>query len=176
MKVIQLYKQPKKGLRTFLSSGTLVLLGIWLLISDKTDTQSITIGWLAVVFFGLAFLLGIFSMLDRRPQIILSEEGIWDRSSRQPRISWEQIVGAYPSGIFDQKFVALKLDGTFLMSRRPYRWSKNLNNITRVQEVNLMLSDLKVRQETMVSFIEEIIAIRKNQRAEIIERYFGIQS
>lgn len=101
-------------------------------------------GWLCTFFFGLGIPVALFQTFDRRPQIIITENGIWDRTTKQDEIKWGQIKGAYPLDIFKQKFVSLVVDDTFVLKRNLYKWAAKLNEETGAQKVNLRLANLKL--------------------------------
>jgi hypothetical protein len=66
-------------------------------------------------------------MVDRRPQIRISENGIWDRTIKQDQIGWHQIKSAYPLDIFKQKLVSFDLDDSIRMKNKPAKWAFKAN-------------------------------------------------
>jgi len=110
----KLYKTTLKGLKIFALTIPFVVIGIWMITkADGSLTDRIT-GWFVTLFFGLGIPVGLFQLLDRRPQIIINENGIWDRTTNQDEVKWEQIQGAYPLDIYGQKFISLVVDDTFV--------------------------------------------------------------
>lgn len=87
MKEIKLYKSPWRAIKLLLLSSVFVFGGIWLITS--TDSPK-WLGWMSIGFFGLGYPVGLFQLLDRRPQIIINELGIWDRTTKQDTINWER--------------------------------------------------------------------------------------
>jgi hypothetical protein len=122
---IKLYKTPWKALKLILLTMPFVAGGVWM-ISDKPENIW---GWMAVCFFGFGIPIGLFHIFDRRPQIIIDEEGIWDRTIKQDKINWRQIHGAYPIDINGQHFVSLILDDTFIFKKNVYKWALKINEI-----------------------------------------------
>lgn len=116
--------------------------------------------------------MGFFQIFDRRPQIIITENGIWYRTTKQDEVKWEQIKGAYPLDIYKQKFVSLVVDNTFVMKKDLYKWASKLNKAIGAQKINLMLSQLKIDEKKMTEFICEIIKTEKKNRNKVIKKYF----
>ena len=77
MTEVKLYKTTLKGLKIFALTIPFVIIGIWMIIKDESS------GWLITLFFGLGIPVGLSQLFDRRPQIIINENGIWDRTKNQ---------------------------------------------------------------------------------------------
>lgn len=172
MTEIKLYKRPLKGLKIFALTIPFVVIGIWMINKEQIGTTNYIMGWLCTCFFGLGIPVGIFQTFDRRPQIIITENGIWDRTTKQDEIKWEQIKGAYPLDMYKQKFVSIIVDDTFELKKDLYKWTAKLNEAIGAQKVNLLISQLKIDEHTMTKFINEIIATEKENRPNIIKKYF----
>ncbi len=172
MTEIKLYKRSLKGLKIFALTIPFVVIGIWMINKEPIGTTNYIMGWLCTCFFGLGIPVGLFQTFDIRPQIIITENGIWDRTTKQDEIKWEQIKGAYPLDIYKQKFVSLVVDDTFVLKRNLYKWAARLNKAIGAQKVNLLISQLKIDEQTMTKFINEIIETEKENRHSIIKNYF----
>ena len=140
---------------------------------DSDEMVYYIVGWLCICFFGLGIPIGFFQVFDRRPQIIINENGIWDRTTKQNEINWEQIESAYPLDIHGQKFVCLVLYDTFEMKKSLYKWAVKLNEDIGAQKVNLLMSQLRIDEHEMTKFIEAIITTEKQNRQTIIKKYFN---
>ena len=103
MPELKLYKTASKGLKIIALSLPICAIAVWSLLNGATETTDYIMEWFGASFFGLATLVGIFHSVDRRPQIIINENGIWDRTTNQDEIKWEQIKDSYPLDIFNQK-------------------------------------------------------------------------
>ncbi|MFN0292662.1 STM3941 family protein [Pedobacter helvus] len=169
---IKLYKRPLKALKIFALTTPFVATGIWMINKEPVGTTNYIMGWFSTCFFGLGIPVGLFQLLDRRPQVIINENGIWDRTTKQDVIKWEQIESAYPLDIYKQKFVCLVLDETFEMKKNLYKWAAKLNEGIGAQKVNLMVSQLKIDEHKMTKFINEIVKTEKQNRQTIIKKYF----
>ena len=172
MTEIKLYKRPLKGLKVFALTIPFVAIGIWMINKEPVGTTNYIMGWISTCFFGLGIPVGLFQTFDRRPQIIITENGIWDRTTKQEEIKWEQIQEAYPLDIYKQKFVSLVIDDTFVLKKNLYKWAAKLNEEIGAQKVNLLISQLKIDEQKMTNFINEIIATEKKNRQGIIKKYF----
>ena len=172
MTQIKLYKQPFKGLKIFALSIPFVSIGIWIINKEIFGTMDYIMGWLCTGFFGLGIPVGLFQAFDRRPQIIITINGIWDRTTNEDEIKWEQITNAYPLDIFKQKFVCIKLANTFVLKKNLNKLASKLNDVVGAQKVNLLVSQLKIDENKMTSFIKEMITVEKDKRVVIIKKYF----
>lgn len=88
-------------------------------------------------FFGLAIPLILFNLLDNRPQIIINVEGIWDRTLKQDLIKWEQIINFCLLNIYNQIFISIKVDKTFVYKNKFYKWATKLNNLVGAENLKL---------------------------------------
>ncbi len=144
-----------------------VLLGIWLLPKEPL------IGWSCIGFFGLAYPLGIYNLIDKKPMIIINEVGIYDRSANRDFINWELIHDAYPINISGQKFICLIIDEKFKPSRKKgviYKSAVKLNEAIGAQELNIHLGQIKKIDEIkLTEFILEMSKADKNTKTELIK-------
>ena len=53
------------------------------------------VGYLIAALFALGYPVGIYHLLDRRPQIMINEIGIFDRRTYKDFINWDVIQRAY---------------------------------------------------------------------------------
>ncbi len=142
---------------------------------EQKGTFDYFMGWFAILFFGLGILLGIFIIFDRKPQIIISENGIWDRSLKQEQINWEQIKETYPIDINNQKFISIVVDQTFEFKKKQYKWIGNLNKFIGVQRLNLNLSQIKIDEVIVSELLNKIINSEKNERLNHIRMFSSSQ-
>ena len=137
---IKLYKSPFKGLKLIALAISFVAIGIWMIMKEPYGTNDYILGWISISFFGLCIPLGLFNMFDKRPQIIITENGILDRTNNQDEIKWEQIKSACTLEIYKQKFISLLVDETFILKKKQFRWAAKINEVIGAQKVNLNLS------------------------------------
>jgi hypothetical protein len=143
-----------------------------MIFEKPVNSADYIIAWFSTSFFGLGIPIGLFQTFDRRPQIIINENGIWDRTTKQNEIKWEQIESAYPLEIYKQKFICLVLDGTFKSKKKLYNWAAKMTEEIGAQKVNLLMSQLKIDEHTMINFIEAMTKSERQNRIAVIKKYF----
>ena len=127
MTEIKLYKSPWRTIKLIFICSIFVALGLWGML---TGNMPIWVAWLTIGFFGLGFPIGLFQLFDRRPQIIINETGIFDRTSNSDFIKWEIIQNAYLIDINRQKFICLVVDDKFKPSRTRSKIYKQIAKFT----------------------------------------------
>jgi hypothetical protein len=144
-----------------------VVLGIFLL------GKSPLVGWLSIGFFGLAYPIGIYNLLDKRPAIILNELGIFDRSIHKEFINWELIKDAYPMSIKSQKFICLVVDEKFKPSKKKgvfYKSLSTLNEALGAQELNINLNQVQKMDEVkLTQFILKMSKATKTDKTMLLK-------
>ncbi|MBN8835645.1 MAG: hypothetical protein J0I09_00145 [Sphingobacteriia bacterium] len=171
MTEIKFYKSSSKGLKIFVWPILFAAMGIWLFSKSASSFDNI-IAWVCVCLCGLGIALGLFQTLDRRPQIIIDENGIWDRTTNGDEIKWEQIKAVYPLDIYEQKFVSLVLDDNLEFKKKLSKWGAKITEEIGAQKINLLMSQLKIDEHKITSFINEIIKVEREKRQIIIKKYF----
>lgn len=175
MKEIKLYKSPWKAIKLLGLTIPLISVGIWLILRNESSLIDRIMGWIGVPFFGFGFLLAFFHMFDKRPQIIINETGIWDRSTKQDLIKWEFIKNAKPLDVFGQKFVTVTMDKSFKRKKAQYGWAKKIGKEVGSTGLDLQLSQIKIKPERMTKFIKDMIKVEEKNRAILIDKYFDNQ-
>ncbi|CAM3410321.1 STM3941 family protein [Aequorivita lipolytica] len=171
MKEIKLYKTTAKGLKIIGLTIPFVVIGIWMITQDSPGTINYIMGWFGVCFFGLGIPVGLFQIFDKRPQIIINENGIWDRTTNQDEIKWEQIIVAYPIDIFGQKFVSIVADNTFIFKKKQYKWAAKINKQIGAQQLNLNLGQININVNTLNDLINKLSKSEKEERRNIIQSF-----
>ena len=144
-----------------------VALGVFILSKEPL------LGWLCIGFFGLAYPLGIYNLIDKKPMIIINEIGIFDRSANRDFINWELIHDAYPINISGQKFICLIINETFKPSKTKglfYRSAVKLNEAIGAQELNIHLGQIKkIDDIRLTEFILEMSKAATTTITELIK-------
>ncbi len=96
---------PWKNIGYFLLSLGFVIIGNFMLLSGEPPL----IAWSCILFFGLGIPIFGRELFDRRPRIILSHEGIFDRTLGVGVIRWEDVEGAFSQSINGSDFICLHL-------------------------------------------------------------------
>ena len=66
-------------------------------------------GWFCVVFFGLCGLFLIKELLISSPRLVLSGEGLFDRSLGTPVIPWQSVLEVGTSAVKKSGYITLQL-------------------------------------------------------------------
>ena len=171
MTEIKLYKTTTKGLKIIGMCLPFVAIGLWFITQEQIGTTNYIMGWVGTCFFGLGIPVGLFQTFDRRPQIIISENGIWDRTTNQDEAKWEQIIEAYPLDIFDQKFISLVTDDTFVFKKKPYKWAAKINKEIGAQNLNLHLGQINIDEIELTNFINRLSEENIEERRKLIKAF-----
>jgi hypothetical protein len=166
---IKLYNSPLRALKLFLLCSIFVGGGVYLLM--KTHMLPL-VGWLNIGFFGLGYPVSLYHLFDRRPQVIINELGIFDRSTYTGFINWEVIRDAYPLDIEEQKFICLLVDERYEPSLKKGKFERTLSRLKkelRAQELNISLSHISVDEKKLSSFIRKLIKATPNTRQPLLE-------
>lgn len=172
MTEIRLYKSPRKAFRYFALAIPLVIIGVWLITRAESSLLDKIMGWFGTFFFGSVICIAFFHLFDKRPQIIINENGLWDRSTKQDLIKWELIIHVAPLNIFGQKFITLTMAKSFKLKTKRYGWAKRLSDKVGSTGLDIPLSQIKINQFEMIRFIMEMIKTEEHKKRCVIEKYF----
>lgn len=172
MTEIKLFKSNKKVLKLFLLTAPLIAAGIWMILrEDGTQTHRI-MGWIGTIFFGLSIPVGLFHLFDKRPQVIINEIGIYDRTTHDEFINWKIIKDAYPINIYGQHFICLLVPENFKPSKRKGKFYKSVakfNEKLGAQELNIQLGQLDIDTLKLTEFIIAMTHAEESQKTELIK-------
>jgi hypothetical protein len=171
MTEIKLYKTTTKGLKIIGMCLPFMAIGLWMILDNPNGTTEYILGWVGTCFFGLGVPIGLFQTFDNRPQIIISENGIWDRRNNQNEVKWEQIIEAYPLDIYEQKFLSLVTDDTFVLKKKPYKWAKKINEAIGAQNLNLHLEQINIDEIELTNLINRLSKESIEERRKLIKSF-----
>jgi transcription initiation factor IIF auxiliary subunit len=117
--------------------------------------------------------VSLFHILDRRVQIIINRNGVWDRTTKLGVMEWEMIKEAYEIDIHKQKFISIVVDEKLKLKKRTYAWASYLNKTIGAQDINLNISQMNVDAEKMVTLIDILKNEPIEKRDKVIEMYKG---
>ena len=163
---IKLYKSPWRAIKLILLCSIFVMTGVFLIV--KTDAPR-WVGWLNIGFFGLGYPVGFFHLFDRRPQIIINELGIFDRTTYNQFINWEVIHDAYPINIQGQKFICLVVDSQYEPSRKKGKFARSMASLNKelgAQELNIQLGQISIDEVRLTQFILTMIKTSPEARKQ----------
>lgn len=169
---IRLYKSRWRALKLLVGCVAFVGIGLWIL--QKPDAPAV-VGWASVVFFGLGIPISLFQLLDRRPQIIISELGIFDRTTHHEFINWEIIRDAYLMQVHQQKLLCLVVPEAFEPSRQKTGIRKALKQLSKklgFQELTIPLGMVPIDEVRFAHFILAMTqAEHPADRAQLLLQY-----
>ena len=162
---IKLYKSPWKAVKLILVCSIFVMggLSIWIQMED-----SILFVLLLFGPFGLGYPIGLFHLLDRRPQIIINEIGVFDRTSYKDFINWEVIQSAYCIGAMGLTFVVLKVDKKYRSSIKRRKFTLSLTNWVDFgpEQLNISVGQIAVDEVKLAEFILAMAKVTPEDRKE----------
>jgi hypothetical protein len=138
----------------------------------RSDASKL-VAWLSILFLGLGYPIGLFQLFDRRPQIIINEVGIFDRTAHESFINWEIIQNAYLVEIKGQRFICLVVGPQFEPSRSKGKFAKSISKQSKVvggQELNIYLGSVKVNAERLTDLILSMRSADKPNRSQLIKK------
>lgn len=169
MREVKLYKSYTKSIQLIVISGCFIILGVFMLA--KSDSRLVE--WSAIIFGLLGLLTGVFHLVDKRPQIIINEIGIFDRTTHKDFINWEIIRDAYLVGSYGQKFICLIISEEFEPSKKKGNLSKKIVQVSKsmgFQELNISLGQIRINEKRFGEFIVSMTRANKMDRNEIIQK------
>lgn len=170
MKEYNLYKSRSKAVKVLLLSSMFVIAGVYLLNQPNTSKF---MAWLCILFFGMGIPFGLFQLLDRRPQIVINELGIFDRTIHQDFINWEIIHDAYLVSVHRQKFICLVVDENFEPSKTKGKFGQKMASLSKAmgfQELNVNVGSVQVDAERLMAFILVMRTADKPNRETLIRQ------
>lgn len=182
MPEIKLYKSPWKAVKLILLSLPFVIISLYFIIHNDSDKA---LDWGCLCFFGLGIPLGLFSLLDRRPELVLSEDGIFDRLSygifdkRQDKgcISWNSIKSAdvkvynnSSRGIptSKQKFICIEVNDEEKTSLKYNTKANKFSHVLGLSDYNIPLMNLKVDDKKLLEFIKSMSRADASTRQNLL--------
>jgi hypothetical protein len=108
---LKFYKSPWKAIKLMLLCSPFVVLSLYDIIGHSINMPP-ALSWVGLCFFGLGIPLGLYNLFDRRPEIIINGEGIFDRQTIKNFLDWDFIENVYVkdmrvSALSKQKFLCV---------------------------------------------------------------------
>ena len=108
---------PKRSRLLFMTSGAFLFVFAGFYIRSTANEGrippflAVIVSYLAIGFFGLCFIYGLYRLVVRRPSLILSRDGILDNASavNAGLVRWEEINRIFCSSMQRQQFVSITL-------------------------------------------------------------------
>ena len=161
---VKLYNSPLKAIKLMLRCSFFVMCGLF--FSIQTGTW---VGYVIAGLFGLGYPIGIYHLLDRRPQLTINEFGVFDRTTYKDFINWDVIQGAYSIDLMGQKFVVLTVDEKYISSIKKRKFARSISNLVdfgRPQRINISLGQVAIDEVKLAEFILAMIKLTPEARKE----------
>lgn len=138
----------------------------------RTDAPQ-WVAWMSIGFFGLGVPISAFQLLDRRPQIIVNDVGVFDRMMHHEFINWEIIQDVYLVEIHKQTLLCLVVDAAFEPSRQKGKFKQgvaSLNKELGFQELNISLGFVNIDPVQFAQFILAMRGAKPPEREELVRK------
>jgi len=143
-----------------------ILIGLWLIYNQHN-----LIGWLSVGFFSLGIVFGLINLLDRKPQIIINETGVFDRSAYKDFINWDIIDHAYWNTSYKQAFVCLIIKDEFKHLIEGNEKLRELSKALGYEEININLGPVRnIDHEKLTGLIVNLASAKPADRGQLINK------
>lgn len=162
-----IYKSRRKATLVIIA-GLLVWIGGELL---QRFTGDQTMGWIIVIAAVLILIFGIGSFRDRKPQIILTEQGITELSVLREEIEWDAILHTDDFFWRGQSFVRLLLDRDYKPQLVRPTWFWRLDRLygqEGVKAVYMRTSNLEINSMQLAALIDKMKKADAAKRMEYL--------
>lgn len=165
--MIKIYRSRKKSVIITVASLAAGAVGILVVLY----TQDAVLGWLLIIssLFGLT--LGLGTLFDKKPYIILSEHGITELSVIREEIGWDAILYVDDFFFRGQDFIRLLLNRDYKAETLKPTWFNRLDRLYAQDGVKAMYirtSGLEVNAARLVLFIKVMITSDPSRRKELL--------
>ena len=134
------------------------------------------VGWLFIITAAFTLIYGFGSLFDRRPQLVLTVEGITELFTIREEIAWEAIRHADDLFYRGQYIVRLLLDRSYKpMSVRP-SWFWRFDRLYAQQglkAVYIRTSGLEMNARQLVGLIRRMTAADAAERVDVLKAFAG---
>jgi hypothetical protein len=176
---LKFYKSPWKATKLILLSLPFVLFSLYDIVSHN-QTMPSALSWFCLCFFGLGIPLGLFNLFDKRPELIISEDGIFDRLTTKQFINWDFIKDSYlkeidTTGRFGgpvyskQIFICLVLDPNAPIILNANKTLVKLSESLGFQGISIGLSQLQKKDwHKLVDFTKAMANANASERKNLL--------
>ena len=157
-----------------LGSIAFVAVSIWIWISPEGEGQLIIplrriVSVTGVGFFGICAVYGFMKIFDKKPGLVIDEEGIVDNSSgvAAGRILWSEIIGFQKKELFGQRFLTIEVSDPDRFIRRcsPLKAKMNSANLNLTgSPINISANSLSIGFDDLTQIMDR--ALRSYNEAE----------
>lgn len=162
-----IYKSKKKSLR-ILAGGVLLLAGGILFMFLGNDEVS---GWIFIVSALMCLLLGVGQLADRKPQIVITGDGITDLTVIREEIEWDAIAYVDDFWYRGQGFVRMLLFRNYKPELVRPSWFWRLDKMYAqdgVKAIYIRTGGLDVNSGQLRALIQRVKKADPSERGNII--------
>lgn len=154
--------QRFRSVLLYIGSVAFVALGYWLRIIEAGDPIKITYGWafpwfpwVCMIFFGLCSLVLARAIFDRRPQLVISPNGILWRKWSATEIPWSEVTEIEVNQILLSEFICI-----FVRDRKRVpgsgleKYAAPINRLMRNGDISIPLFGLDTRKDVILAAID----------------------
>ncbi|AWA30768.1 hypothetical protein HYN48_12145 [Flavobacterium magnum] len=165
------YKSRWVGIRLLGVSGMFVSIGLWMVWHKPYGEITYFFGLAAAGFFGIAMGAALFIIFDRRPQLVITPRGVWDRTSKKQEVRWDQVLETRLININGQRFIAVKTTDDFVFRVKRWRWATMLSSAFGAERFNLALGHLAGDPDKIAALVREMHSADESMRSQLIQRF-----
>ena len=162
---IKLYNSPKRAFKLILVSSGFLAFALFILATVDAPTWT---WYLSIGVYGLVYPIALFHLFDRRPQVVISEFGIFDRRTCKDFINWEVIKRAWAQDEMVVSDVCLLVDDKYLPSlkKAAVNRPRMIYPEIRAHLVVISVGQLAVDPFKLAEFIMKMSKLRPENRKE----------
>jgi hypothetical protein len=166
----KLYRSRKKATKLLLVSSIFVALGI----SFLTRPDSSKFGaWSCILFFGIGLVGALVQILDRRPKIIITERGIFDRITHNDFIEWDIIRDGYLINAHRERMLCLVVDESFVPSGWKGKVRRKMPGLAKaiaLRDLCINVGNVEANPEELVKLILSMRTADQSKRSALIKK------
>jgi len=166
MKEIIIPLSRKKITLLFLGAVSFVVLCFWLIQIAETQTRFDPqyvkiIALVGIIFFGLCGIYAFAKLFDKKPGLVINDEGIIDNSSAvcAGLIKWRNITNVSITEIYDQKILTIEVDNADEILSKQHGFKKILMNLNK----NYFSSPVQISSNALKCNFQELHDTIKGQ-------------
>lgn len=168
-KQIVIYKSKRKATIIALVGLLLIMIG-WLFLQYPDNAIA---GWSFIIFGAICMIFGIGTRLDRKPYLILTENGITEMFSVREEIAWSAIRQADEFFYIGQYFIRLLVDRNYKPDLIQPTWFYRFDRLYAregVKAIFIRTSFLAISSVKLVSLINRLMKADATERTRILDK------
>ena len=153
-----------------LLSSIFVVLGISFLTRPNTSKFG---AWSCILFFGIGLVGALIQIFDRRPKIIITERGIFDRITHNDFIDWDIIHDGYVINAHRERMLCLVVDPTFVPSGWKGKVRRRMPGLAKaiaLQDLCINVGNVDANPEELIKFIFSMRTADPTKRGALIKK------